>query len=35
MQGHLEPDADEAKVQMSMGFGEYEHAPKAEVRTKT
>jgi cytochrome c oxidase assembly protein subunit 11 len=31
--GHLEPDADDEKVQQSMGFGEYEHAPKAEERT--
>ena len=31
--GHLEPDADDQKVQQSMGFGEYEHAPKVEVRT--
>ncbi|KAJ7761890.1 cytochrome c oxidase assembly protein CtaG/Cox11-domain-containing protein [Mycena maculata] len=30
--GHLEPDAAENEVQTSMGFGEYEHAPKAEVR---
>jgi hypothetical protein len=31
--GHLEPDAADEKVQKSLGFGEYENAPKAEVRT--
>lgn len=34
-QGQLEPDAEESTVQTSMGFGGYEHAPKAEVRNKT
>ncbi|TFK49960.1 hypothetical protein OE88DRAFT_1645739 [Heliocybe sulcata] len=29
-QGNLEPDAPEGVVQNSLGFGEYEHAPKAE-----
>ncbi|KAJ7126879.1 cytochrome c oxidase assembly protein CtaG/Cox11-domain-containing protein, partial [Mycena epipterygia] len=32
--GHLEPDAAESDVQTSMGFGEYEHAPKAELRNE-
>ncbi|KAJ7928923.1 cytochrome oxidase assembly factor [Mycena leptocephala] len=32
--GQLEPDAAEDEVQTSMGFGGYEHAPKAEVRNK-
>ncbi|KAJ7455347.1 cytochrome c oxidase assembly protein CtaG/Cox11, domain-containing protein [Mycena galericulata] len=32
--GHLEPDAAEDEVQTSLGFGEYEHAPKAEVRNE-
>jgi len=31
--GHLEPDAADEKVQKSLGFGEYENAPKAEDRT--
>ncbi|KAH7930214.1 hypothetical protein BV22DRAFT_1028733 [Leucogyrophana mollusca] len=31
-QGHLEPDADEDLVQKSLGFGEYELSPRAEVR---
>lgn len=31
-QGNLEPDAPDDVVQNSMGFGEYEHAPKAEDR---
>ncbi|KAI0322750.1 cytochrome c oxidase assembly protein CtaG/Cox11-domain-containing protein [Amylostereum chailletii] len=31
-QGHLEPDAPDEVVQASQGFGDYEHAPKAEVR---
>ncbi|PPQ98337.1 hypothetical protein CVT26_013593 [Gymnopilus dilepis] len=30
--GQLEPDAAEDVVQNSLGFGAYEHAPKAEVR---
>ncbi|CAA7266956.1 unnamed protein product [Cyclocybe aegerita] len=30
--GQLEPDADEDVVQNSLGFGGYEHAPKAEIR---
>ncbi|KAJ2922358.1 hypothetical protein H1R20_g14741, partial [Candolleomyces eurysporus] len=30
--GHLEPDAEEDVVQNSLGFGQYEHAPKAEDR---
>jgi len=33
-QGHLEPDANDDKVQASMGFGQYEHAPRAEVRNQ-
>ncbi|KAJ6609217.1 cytochrome c oxidase assembly protein CtaG/Cox11-domain-containing protein [Mycena sp. CBHHK59/15] len=33
-QGHLEPDAAEDDIQNSMGFGGYEHAPKAEVRNE-
>uniref|UniRef100_A0A8H8CL11 Uncharacterized protein n=2 Tax=Psilocybe cubensis TaxID=181762 RepID=A0A8H8CL11_PSICU len=32
-QGQLEPDAAEDVVQNSLGFGGYEHAPKAETRT--
>ncbi|KAJ7158642.1 cytochrome c oxidase assembly protein CtaG/Cox11, domain-containing protein, partial [Mycena filopes] len=32
--GHLEPDAADEEVQNSMGFGGYEHAPKAEVRNE-
>jgi len=31
-QGQLEPDADEDVIQGSLGFGHYEHAPKAEIR---
>lgn len=31
-QGQLEPDGDERAVQNSLGFGGYEHAPKAEDR---
>jgi hypothetical protein len=30
--GHLEPDASEDKVQESLGFGNYEHAPKSDNR---
>lgn len=30
--GQLEPDAEESAVQNSLGFGGYEHAPKAEIR---
>jgi cytochrome c oxidase assembly protein subunit 11 len=30
--GQLEPDAEESVVQNSLGFGGYEHAPKAESR---
>ena len=30
--GQLEPDAEENVVQNSLGFGGYEHAPKAESR---
>ncbi|KAH0585277.1 hypothetical protein H2248_008518 [Termitomyces sp. 'cryptogamus'] len=30
--GQLEPDADEDRVQASLGFSGYENAPKAEVR---
>ncbi|KAF5359192.1 hypothetical protein D9756_003113 [Leucocoprinus leucothites] len=30
--GHLEPDAPEDVVQDSLGFGQYEHAPKTEAR---
>ena len=30
--GHLEPDAPDDVVQASQGFGNYEHAPKAENR---
>ncbi|KAG7440020.1 uncharacterized protein BT62DRAFT_911507 [Guyanagaster necrorhizus] len=30
--GHLEPDAQEDVLQKSLGFSEYEHAPKAEAR---
>jgi len=30
--GQLEPDAEEDVVQNSLGFGGYEHAPKAEIR---
>ncbi|TBU26238.1 cytochrome c oxidase assembly protein CtaG/Cox11-domain-containing protein [Dichomitus squalens] len=33
-QGHLEPDAPDDVVQASQGFSGYEHAPKAEVRSK-
>ncbi|KAK7690906.1 hypothetical protein QCA50_006009 [Cerrena zonata] len=33
-QGHLEPDASDEVVQASQGFGEYEHAPRAEDRNK-
>ncbi|KAJ7067052.1 cytochrome oxidase assembly factor [Mycena amicta] len=33
-QGHLEPDAAEEVVQTSLGFGGYEHAPKAGERQK-
>lgn len=33
-QGQLEPDAAEDVVQNSLGFGEYEHAPKSEDRKK-
>jgi cytochrome c oxidase assembly protein subunit 11 len=29
--GHLEPDAPEDKVQESLGFGNYEHAPKPDT----
>ncbi|EGN98891.1 hypothetical protein SERLA73DRAFT_54937 [Serpula lacrymans var. lacrymans S7.3] len=31
-QGHLEPDADEDVVQKSLGFGDYELGPRAEIR---
>ncbi|KAF7327643.1 Cytochrome c oxidase assembly protein cox11 [Mycena kentingensis (nom. inval.)] len=31
-QGHLEPDAAQDVVQTSLGFGAYEHSPKAEDR---
>ncbi|KAL0954990.1 hypothetical protein HGRIS_003916 [Hohenbuehelia grisea] len=31
-EGHLEPDAPDAVVQESLGFGGYEHAPRAETR---
>lgn len=31
--GHLEPDAPEDVVQDSLGFGKYEHSPRAEVRS--
>jgi len=31
-QGRLEPDAAENVIQASLGFGEYENAPKAEIR---
>lgn len=31
-QGQLEPDAAEDVVQASLGFGEYENAPRAEIR---
>ena len=30
--GQLEPDAEESVIQNSLGFGGYEHAPKAEIR---
>lgn len=30
--GQLEPDAQEDVLQKSLGFGEYEHAPKVESR---
>ncbi|KAG5651363.1 hypothetical protein H0H81_008932 [Sphagnurus paluster] len=30
--GQLEPDAEEDAIQTSLGFGQYEHAPKPEVR---
>ncbi|EEB91457.1 hypothetical protein MPER_10177 [Moniliophthora perniciosa FA553] len=30
--GQLEPDAADSEVQNSLGFGEYEHAPKVEER---
>ncbi|KIM39947.1 hypothetical protein M413DRAFT_73986, partial [Hebeloma cylindrosporum] len=33
--GQLEPDAEEGIVQNSLGFGGYEHAPKAEIRKTT
>ncbi|KAF5382017.1 hypothetical protein D9615_004448 [Tricholomella constricta] len=33
--GQLEPDAEEDVIQTSLGFGGYENAPKAEVRTAT
>lgn len=33
--GQLEPDAEESVVQNSLGFGSYEHAPKAEIRNTT
>jgi len=32
-QGHLEPDAADDVVQKSLGFDQYEHAPRAEVRS--
>jgi len=32
--GHLEPDEVDEKIQQSMGFGGYEHAPKVEERLK-
>ncbi|KAG2110832.1 cytochrome c oxidase assembly protein CtaG/Cox11-domain-containing protein [Suillus discolor] len=31
-QGHLEPDASDKDVQNSLGFGDYEMAPRAEIR---
>jgi len=31
-QGHLEPDASDQDVQKSLGFGDYEMAPRAEIR---
>lgn len=31
-QGHLEPDASDKDVQQSLGFGDYEMAPRAEIR---
>jgi len=33
--GQLEPDAEEDVVQNSLGFGGYDHAPKAEIRNDT
>lgn len=31
-QGHLEPDASDKDVQKSLGFENYEMAPRAEIR---
>ncbi|KAK7050879.1 Cytochrome c oxidase assembly protein cox11, mitochondrial [Paramarasmius palmivorus] len=33
--GQLEPDAADSEVQNSLGFGQYEHAPKVEERRET
>lgn len=31
-QGHLEPDGSDQEVQKSLGLGDYEMAPRAEIR---